>query len=114
MASERTLADEVRQVKRDLRIGRAVRRGGLADRAYLSGRIDLDHVGRHDRLAGAPNERAGHHHGEPEAAECHQAPVARLHARTADALVPGLGGGLVGRDRYGAIPSSAAAGGERT
>ena len=91
------LLDEAREMPGDLRIGRAIVGDGRRDGLRLAELVDLDHPG-HDRAARRlPDQRGGEAGREDQRAEGHQPPVLRLHAGRADALVPDLGGALVGR-----------------
>src|SRR6185437_9064382 len=93
------VVDEAGEVEGDLGVGRLVRLGRGADRAGPAFRIDLDDIGNDGSGAANPEEKAGEEQGQHERAQRHQAPVVRLGAGRADALVPDLGRLLVGRDR---------------
>src|SRR5690606_13087238 len=64
---------------------------------------DLDHP-RHDCSAcGLPDERRCKPCRQDQAAEGHKAPVAGLHTRRTDTLVPDLRGALIGRLGFGRL-----------
>jgi len=91
------LFDEAREVPGDLRVGRAEVRDRGGDRLRLAEPVHLHHPG-HDRAAGGlPDQGGGEAGDEEKLAQRHEAPVPRLDAGGADALIPGLGGALVGR-----------------
>ncbi len=64
------MRDEPRQVMGDLGVTRFVCGGGGADGAHGAGLINLDDIGRHNRLQATPDERAGGHEAERQAADC--------------------------------------------
>src|SRR5579885_2496531 len=97
------LLDEARKMERDLGIGRAIVCNGGRDRLRLAEIVDLHHPGHDGAARRLPDKRCGKSSGQEQAAERHEAPVPRLHARRADALVPNLRGALVGRLGLGCL-----------
>ncbi|MCY1238442.1 hypothetical protein D9M72_511800 [compost metagenome] len=90
------LFDEAREMPGDLGIGRAKIRFCRGDCLRLSEPVDLNDPGD-DRAAGRlPDEGCRKAGREDERAECHEPPVFRLDAGRADAIVPDLGGALIG------------------
>ena len=80
--------DEFGQMPGYLRIGRAVASLGLRHRSGFAEAVDLDDIGHDAALQRLPDERARHCGRNRKRAERHQPPVAGLHTRRADALVP--------------------------
>ena len=93
--------DEVRKIPGDLRIAGRVVGGGGRDGLRLAELVDLHDPGDDGAVGRLPDETAGETHGQRERAEGHQPPVLGLHPGRADAVVPNLGGALIGGFRLG-------------
>jgi hypothetical protein len=91
-------------VEGDLRIGRPVIRGGGRDGLRGAETIDFHNTGHDRALCRLPDERRAKPAGHQQATEGHQAPVPRLDAGRANALVPELGRVLVGVIGSGVLP----------
>ena len=81
-------------------LGRVVGGGGR-DGLRLAELVDLHDPGDDAAVGRLPDETAGEAHGQRERAEGHQPPVLGLHPGRADAVVPNLGGALIGGLRLG-------------
>ena len=93
--------DEVREIPGNLRIAGRVVGGGGRDGLRLAELVDLHDPGDDGAVGRLPDETAGETHGQRERAEGHQPPVLGLHPSRADAVVPHLGGALIGGFRLG-------------
>ena len=102
--NERTICDEVRKIPGNLRIAGRVVGGGGRDGLRLAELVDLHDPGDDGAVGRLPDETAGETHGERERAEGHQPPVLGLHPGRADAVVPNLGGALIGVSGSGVLP----------